>query len=202
MCGDTMPKCVTYTPLFIYNGDMRKCAILGGPWRNATFWKNTNKSNQLCHQAASTIEPCYGARCKVNTRPDQREIRAGGPLWIRSRRQSRVKMSPCVKGRRRWLLINTVSNYPKTLRYRTIGIKETFQGGWSWNCFPKDGVTFVNFSITFLLRRGQHKPRRKCTCAITLRRIWIFAFWTTVRQPHYLNQYGDHSLFFTIMNIL
>lgn len=151
---------------FIYKEDMKKFASLGGPWRNAIFWKNTNKPNQLCHQAAGTIAPRYGARCKVNTRPDQREIRAGGPLWIRSCRQSRVKMSPCVKGRRRWLLINRVSNYPKTLRYRTIGIKETFQGGWSRNCFPKDGVAFVYFSITFLLRPGKLKQRRKCKCAI------------------------------------
>jgi len=159
-----MPKGVIYMFLFIYKGDMKKCANLGGPWRNAIFWKNTNKPNQLCHQAASTIEPRYEARCKVNTRPDQRQIRAGGPLWIRSRRQSRVKMSPCVKGRRRWLLINTVSNYPKTLRYRMIGIKETLQGGWSWNCFPKDGVAFVYFNITFLRRPGKLKQCRKCVC--------------------------------------
>jgi len=153
---ETQWQKVLFTCFFSFiKGDMKKCANLGGPWRNAIFWKNTNKANQLCHQAASTIEPRYGARCKVNTRPDQRQIRAGGPLWIGSRGKSRVKMTPCVKGRRRWLLINTVSNYPKALRYRTIGIKETFQGGWSWNCFPNDGLAFVCFSVTFLRRPGK-----------------------------------------------
>jgi hypothetical protein len=63
ICWERVPKGAIFMLLSIYNVDMKKCANLGGPRRFAivcVFCTNTNKPNQRCHLAVSSIQPCYG----------------------------------------------------------------------------------------------------------------------------------------------